>query len=747
MAAFPTPSRWEHVKTLVEAALDRPAAERGPFLGAITPPSLADQVTGLVAAHDAADIGGVLTTVLDPEPSAGDRIGPYRILGRLGAGGMGAVYRARRADGHLDRDVALKVIRHASPALAARFDRERRALALLEHAHIARLYDADVVTGGLEPTPYLAMELVEGTPITDAADHLGLGVEARIRLVQQVCAAVAYAHGRLVLHRDLKPSNVLVAETASGPRAVVLDFGIARLLGDEDDALTQTGGRACTPAYAAPEQLAGGAVTTATDVYGVGALLYELLAGARAYDLAEATAADTERRKASPPRPPSAVASSNRARSLRGDLDMICLKALDPDAARRYPTADALADDLRRHLDGLPIQARPATARYRAGRFVRRHRTGVIATALVGLALVVGLSAALWQGRVAQTERDHARRAAVEADEQAERAEAVSGFLEQILRAPNARWYNDAGAPGGPETPIRVVLDQAAARVDRDFSDRPDLLADLHHVLGDTYLALGLADQAGRHHLRTLALRESLFAAPDPRIAEALYYAAGTRRDYREMVQMMARAVAMQRARDEGNNFPFMTNDLAGLYNEIGRFAEAEALLTEAASYTETHFVPGSDSHRYRDGLLVFLEQRQALSLLGLGRLAAADRHLADADSVILRLPRLAAHHGTWRDQQCALGALRLRQKRWAEAEATLLACAGDNSHHLPASPFPAPPPDPGADRPFRDRAATALVVLYDATGRPSLAQPYRAEAARAGRYTDSLRAVFGAVR
>ncbi len=511
-----------------------------------------------------------------------------------------------------------------------------------------------------------------------------------------------------------------------------------------DDVLTRTGGRAYTPAYAAPEQFSGDEVTTATDVYGLGALLYELLVGTRPYDLADATAADVERRKALPPRPPSAAASPDRARALRGDLDTICLKALDPDPTRRYASAAALSDDLCRHLDGLPVQARPATVRYRASRFIRRHRTSVVAVSLVALALIRCLTA-LWQARVAQNERDHARRAAAEAEAQTERAEAVAGFLEQILRAPNTRWYNDAVATG-PATPIRAVLDEAAARVDRDFADRPDLLADLHHILGDTYLSLGLAAEARRHHRRTLVLRESLYTAPDPRIAEALYYVSSTlgRADIREQIRLMERAVAMQRVRNEGNNFPFMANDLGGLYNELGRSAEADALFAEATAFVEDHFVPGSDGGRYRDRILIILNQRWSTALLGLGRLDDADRQLAASDSVLARLPRLAVHHEAWQSQMCALGALRLSQGSLDEAEADLLACYGAGPPGAAASPFPSTKATALANvRPFQDSGALALETLYDDAGRPAEAAPYRAQAAQVRAKTDSIRVAF----
>ncbi|GAB5534460.1 MAG: hypothetical protein Rubg2KO_07090 [Rubricoccaceae bacterium] len=745
-----TESTWTRLADLIPDALELAPDERAAFLDrACTNENrqldtdLRREAARLIAASEAADTTGALIS-----PVAGlrswdddvlpDQIGPWRVTGLLGEGGAGVVYSAERADGRIDRTVALKVLRRVGRAVIRQFDRERRALALLEHPHIARLYDAGVVQDGpYRNTPFLVMEFVDGLAITDAADHHQLDVEARIQLILHVCAAVGYAHGRLVLHRDLKPSNVLVTETDDGPRAVVLDFGVARLLGDEDEALTQTNGRAYTPAYAAPEQLNGSSITTATDVYGIGALLYELLAGTRAH----ASSTDGVGRTSLAPTPPSAVAPAEISRQLAGDLDTICLKALDPDPARRYASADALANDLNRHLEGLPIEARPATIRYRAGRFVQRNRAAVAATALIALAILGGLGAALWQRAEAQRERDRAQIAAVEAEAQAERAEAVAGFLEQILRAPNTRWYNE-GTATGPDTPIRAVLDEAAVRVDQDFADQPDLLADLHHILGDTYGALNLPDEALRHHRRTLALRESIYDAPHPKIAEALYYVASRRDSLLLSLDYMERALAMLRVRNEGNNFPFIAHDLAGRYQVLGRPLDAVSVTTEGIDYAEERFVPDTDGHRYRDTILAMLFRARATALLDLGRVDEAALELARDDSLMALVPPTSGHYFTWRSHTCQTGRLRRLQARQAEAESALLACLGDTSPLAQVSPFPIP--DSGLpDTPGFERVGTIqLVALYDAMGRTPEANRYRLRAEVAQAYVDSLLAV-----
>ncbi|HYE94626.1 MAG TPA: serine/threonine-protein kinase, partial [Rubricoccaceae bacterium] len=502
--------RHARVSALFLDALDRPTDARAAWLAASCDDTdIRREVAALLTQH-VAETGlldrPALARHADGEahadPRLGQRVGPWRLDAPLGRGGMGAVYRAVRADESFTQHAALKLMHAGGDAdFRPRFLRERALLAGLDHPGVARLLDGGVTPDGV---PYLAMELVDGEPITAHADRHRLGVEERLRLFLQACEAVAYAHRNLVVHRDLKPAHVLVDGRSERPQVKLLDFGIARLLSSDEALLTRTGPGPMTPAYAAPEQLLGQPVTTATDVYALGVVLYELLAGRRPYDVGSLTAAQAERVVCGtePPRP-SAVAPPERRRALRGDLDTIVQKAMAKEPARRYPSADALADDLRRSLDGLPVEARPATAGYRLGRFVRRHRAGVLAaTAVVAGAVAL---VAFYTARLT-AERDRALRATEVAQSETARAEAVAAFLEQILRAPNASWYVE-GEAKGPDTPVRAVLDEAARRVDRDFAAQPDLQADLHHLLGDTYNALGLEEEADRHHVRVLAIR------------------------------------------------------------------------------------------------------------------------------------------------------------------------------------------------------------------------------------------------
>ena len=314
--------------------------------------------------------------------------GPYRLKQVLGEGGMGVVYLAERED--LGSLVAIKILRDAwlSPARRERFESEQRTLAQLNHPSIARLYDADTLADG---TPWFVMEYVEGVPITDYARQRGCPVEELLRLFRAVCEAVQYAHGHAIIHRDLKPSNILVK---AGGEIRLLDFGIAKQLESLDQAADQTRTelRLMTPAYAAPEQVRGENVGIFTDVYALGVVLYELLAGRAPFDLSNRTPGEAEKIIADQqPQRPSSVDTRVHASSW-ADLDVLCLTAMHKDPERRYRTVDALIRDVDHYLKGEPLEARPDTLRYRAGKFVRRNRRAVIASVL-GAAAVLGIAA------------------------------------------------------------------------------------------------------------------------------------------------------------------------------------------------------------------------------------------------------------------------------------------------------------------------------------------------------------------
>ncbi len=413
----------ERLAELFGEAVELGHEERGHFLDKCRlEAEFRAELDSLLAAHNSASeqlqrAPAELLADLEAEPGnhLGERVGPYRLLEELGRGGMGVVYLAERADGSFEQQVAVKCINRAlvSPALRERFLRERQILARLEHPHIARLLDGGLTAEG---SPYFAMELVHGQPLTTYCQARKLTLHARLDLFAQACGAVSHAHTQLVVHRDLKPSNMLVGEDGN---LKLLDFGIARLLDDEGvgaSPLTRIGLQPFTPEYAAPEQREGRPATTATDVFSLGVVLAELLTGQRPKPLPEGGVC------CSP--------TDGAGRRLSRDLVAILDQALAADPAARYPSVEALAEDLRRFRAGLPVRALPATLGYRTGKFVRRHRTVVAAVAAATLALVVGLVTSLWQARIAARERDAAERALG-------RAERVQRFLSDLFEGSN----------------------------------------------------------------------------------------------------------------------------------------------------------------------------------------------------------------------------------------------------------------------------------------------------------------------
>jgi hypothetical protein len=461
------PERWRRIEALFDQALELPEQDRPAFLdeNCAGDPELLRELVALVGAS--ARTGSPLRAAIATEVQAiasdamasrvGRRIGPYRLIGLLGEGGMGAVYLAERDDAQFAHRVAIKLLPHAadSPAMVARFRDERQILAALEHPNIVRLLDGGSTDDGL---PYLVMEHIDGTSITRHADREQLSVRARVALIRRVCTALQYAHQNLVVHRDIKPSNVLV-ESDGEPK--ILDFGIAKLLAPIDrferEARTQTGFAMFTPEYASPEQARGDAVSTATDVYSVGAVLYELVAGQPPVKKA-ANPLETLRAicEVEPARP-SALTSSGRQRELSGDLDNIILKAIHKDPSRRYASVEQLSDDLGRWLDGLPVAARTPTLGYRAGKFVRRNKAAVAAVTVVISTLlgatVVSLaqaSRADVQAARAEEERVKAIDAAALARRETERAQSTERQLqvqlERLEREQSARAAAEATA-------------------------------------------------------------------------------------------------------------------------------------------------------------------------------------------------------------------------------------------------------------------------------------------------------------
>ena len=406
-------ARWRQLKVIFQDVADLPAAERARAVAEKcgNDSELREEIESLLAADDLASRVLGESAVAMPDIATPEHIGPYRVVREVSRGGMGTIYLGQRED-DFRRQVAIKVIRGAvrSDEVVRRFRIERQILANLDHPYVARLLDGGTTSDGL---PYFVMEYVEGVPIDRYCNDRNLSIAERLRLFIDVCAAVQYAHQNLIVHRDIKPSNILI--TADGTPKL-LDFGISKLL-DESATAEQTATelRAMTPEYASPEQVAGLPITTNSDIYSLGVVLFELLTGQRPYRFQSHSPAEIARVVCdTEPDRPSAIVSSdaNRGRRLRGDLDTIVLMALRKDPARRYAAADAFAADIRRHLEGLPVNARPDTLSYRATKFVRRNKLGVTAAVLFVFALIAGIAGTWWQARKAERRFDDLRQLA-----------------------------------------------------------------------------------------------------------------------------------------------------------------------------------------------------------------------------------------------------------------------------------------------------------------------------------------------
>jgi eukaryotic-like serine/threonine-protein kinase len=654
--------RWRRIEALFAEAAALPAAERAPHLRRRCggDEDLRREVESLLAADAAAgdflEQPAVAPAAAPPPPSAvGRRIGPYAVERHLGAGGMSTVYLAVRADEEYRRQVAIKVFGYGADRadLVERFRAERQILASLDHPNIARLLDGGTTEDGL---PYLVMEYVEGLPIDRYCEEGGLGLDERIDLFRQVCAAVQYAHQNLVVHRDIKPSNILV--TADGVPHL-LDFGIAKLLAGSSlppaAAATTTGQRLMTPHYASPEQVEGRPVTTATDVYSLGVLLYVLLTGRLPYRLETERVDAVERAVVEQePERPSAAAAAPLARRLAGDLDNIVLTALRKEPARRYASVDLLSEDLRRHRTGLPVAARPATVGYRVGKFVGRHRLGVAAAALFAL-VVLGLAATMTVQAVRLArQRDEIQR-------ERDKAVQVAEFLEEIFAAA------DPSQARGETVTAREILDRGAGKITAELAGQPELQAALAAAIGRAYDGLGLYDRAQPLLERSLALRRRAFGAAHPEVAESLYALGALHWRRGELDRAEAtfrRALEMRRALLGGAD-PAVAESLNALGLALvskAQFDAAEPLLREALAINRRHY--GNDH----------VEVGSNLGNLGLlmkqkGDLAAAEAFYREALAIFRRL--FGAAHPEIAIQLNNLAVLQYERGGYAAAEAS----------------------------------------------------------------------------
>lgn len=602
-------NRWHRLETVFFAALELESSARRAFLDEACGDDaafrlelesmLSAEEDGMALALESRLLAEHQVGLPDPVNLVGSQIGPYRLEKLIGEGGMGEVYLAWRDDEQYEQKVALKLVKpgHRSAQMLTRFRMERQVLARLTHPNITQLLDGGIDREG---RPYLVMQYVEGIPITDFCDKNALSIDDRLDLFRTVCRAVQHAHRNLVVHRDLKPSNILVTDEGV---VKLLDFGIAKLLDPAWDlsvAVTQSQVRLMTPEYAAPEQVKGDAITTATDVYALGVLLYEILSGRRPYRLGNRMQVEIERVicEEVPARPSTAVteiapedaaqptnnpASVSRARRtgvsrlkkmLQGDLDNIVMMALRKEPERRYASAEQLSQDIARYLDGHPVAAQKDTAGYRLKKFVRRNRVSVLAGVTIFLLLLGFTISMVIQSRALAIQRD---RAQIEA----EKATQVAQFLVDLFD--NADPNENQGEP----VSIEEILKKGTENIENDLADQPEVQSTILEHLGRVHNRLGLLDISTELYLRSLELNRNLYGDQSIEVAYAQTSLAENyieRGQLDEADSLLSLSLAIQRAGLDARHKDIAAtlNGMGGIAYRRGEFEAAENYFDEA---------------------------------------------------------------------------------------------------------------------------------------------------------------------
>ncbi len=609
------PDRWQKIGIIFEEALKLDEPERTEFLKSAcdNDQEMIEEIITLIEADSnvprllkskAADSINLLLH----KNYEGKIIGKYRIIKQIAEGGMGAVFLAERADGQFNQKVALKIIKPGmnSAEIIKRFGIERQILASLQHPNIARLLD-----GGLteENLPYFTMEYVEGKPIDEYCNGNGLSINERLKLFSKVCAAVQYAHQNLVIHRDLKPSNIMITKDGI---VKLLDFGIAKVF-TENDPLQQTAYpgtkfNVMTPEYASPEQVKGEHVTTSTDIYSLGLVLYLLLTGEKAFKLNSRSPVELEKIIClTEPSKPSSLISTKKKNSipqtegkdnignvqpdklkkiLSGDIDNICLTALRKEPGRRYASAEQFQQDIENFLKGMPVSARQSTPAYRAGKFIKRHKIAVISSFIIFTAVTVITTYYTIQ---LKRERDKARL-------EAQKAQQVAGFLKNIFKV------SDPYQARGETITARELLDKGAQKINNDLSDQPDVKETMLNLIGEVYINLGLYEKAEKLFNEALRINEK-----DNKInadlAESLKDLGEIhlfKGEFKPAEPLLKKSMSIYSSLSQKNNIDYMNclSDLAWYYYLSGNYDKADSLYINIIASLRSGF-PDNNELRY----------------------------------------------------------------------------------------------------------------------------------------------------
>jgi tetratricopeptide (TPR) repeat protein/tRNA A-37 threonylcarbamoyl transferase component Bud32 len=677
---------------------------------------------------------------------SGKRVGAYLLHEEIGRGGMGAVYRAERVDGSVAQQVAIKFVRREllDANTLKRFQFERQVLAALKHPLIARLLDAAQLDDG---TPYYVMDLVDGVPITEYCERKGLDVRERVLLLRKVCGAVAEAHRELIVHRDLKPSNILV-DAAGNPK--LLDFGIAKPISTalQENEETGTAYRYFSPQYAAPEQFGGVPVGVACDVYGLGLLLYELLAGCRPFDLGGLSAGQMERLiKDVPPAAPSSAAARSgspkaRIRQLRGDLDGIVMRCLRKLPNERYTSVEQLESDLDNYLQGRPVQARGGHRWYRVQKFVLRNKAAVAAAALVLLSMLFGIVAFAWQARIAQQRAAELEQVAkFQSDMLGQMDTAAAGkLLSENVRNKLDAALRKAGMPDAERVANNeafaklwervnttdaaldmidsTILKPAAAAIDEQFKDQPAVNATLHHILADRYAEFGLLDAALPLLQHALATRRRVLGDDDPATLKSLNMLgvilsmqgklAEAEAPLREVVERRTRVLGPTRKETLTS-----LDNLCMLFSDQGKWSEAEPCARESLEKRLTVDDKQRNTFRAMINLAVVLRNE--------GKLSEAEGYFRDA--LDKRRQFLGEDNPDTIASLDSLGVVLMDQGKIAQAEPYLREALAKNRRVL------------GEAHPDLLPSILNMGILLQSQGKLDEAEPYYREALETSRH------------